>query len=223
MPGYLEVAHTKSRRVRRVPLSAELLTELRGHIGRLVPYATGSPGSFATRVLGHASITTTQRYARLSDEAVMREAARLVNDEHHWTKKRGREMKALIAGVLLTACCVLASRGLADPASESDSTWTALVVRVHTNPRCDVSVRVMRGGDTLRTAEIHGEDKDNPEEVLFRDLPPGRYELWASAALSLKSSYWEGSAAKSVVVRVLEVNRFQKTSLGLRWSQIPNF
>jgi len=109
---YLEVAHTKSRRVRRVPLSAELLVELRGRVGRLVPYATGSPGSFATRVrrltgiegfhvhqmrhtfacqwlerggslaalqqvLGHASITTTQRYAKLSDEAVMREAARL--------------------------------------------------------------------------------------------------------------------------------------------------
>jgi len=29
------------------------------------------------QVLGHASITTTQRYAKLSDEAVMREAARL--------------------------------------------------------------------------------------------------------------------------------------------------
>jgi integrase/recombinase XerD len=36
-------------------------------------------GSLAAlqQVLGHASITTTQRYARLSDEAVMREAARL--------------------------------------------------------------------------------------------------------------------------------------------------
>lgn len=79
---------------------------------RLVPYATGSPGSFAIRVrrltgiegfhvhqirhtfacqwperggslaalqqvLGHASITTTQRYAKLSDEAVMREALRM--------------------------------------------------------------------------------------------------------------------------------------------------
>jgi len=109
---YLEVAHTKSRRVRRVPLSAELLVELRGRVGRLVPYATGSPGSFAIRVrrltgiegfhvhqmrhtfacqwlerggslaalqqvLGHASITTTQRYAKLSDEAVMREAGRI--------------------------------------------------------------------------------------------------------------------------------------------------
>ena len=79
-----------------------------------MPYATGSPGSFALRVkrnaglerfhvhmarhtfacqwlerggslaalqqmLGHASIVTTQRYARLTDEAVMREAGRLAN------------------------------------------------------------------------------------------------------------------------------------------------
>jgi integrase/recombinase XerD len=109
---YLEVSNTKSKRVRRVPLSAELVDELRGRVGRLVPYATGSPGSFAARVrqrsgiegfhvhqmrhtfacqwlerggslaalqqiLGHASITTTQRYARLTDEAVMREAQRI--------------------------------------------------------------------------------------------------------------------------------------------------
>ena len=117
---YLEVAHTKSKRVRRVPLSPELADELRGRVGRLVPYATGSPGSFATRVrrltgidgfhvhrmrhtaacqwlerggslaalqqvLGHASITTTQRYARLSDEAVMREATRL----QEWSAEGG--------------------------------------------------------------------------------------------------------------------------------------
>ena len=100
------------KRVRRVPLSPELADELRGRVGRLVPYATGSPGSFATRVrrltgiddfhvhrmrhsfacswlerggslaalqqvLGHASITTTQRYVRLIEEAVMREVARI--------------------------------------------------------------------------------------------------------------------------------------------------
>ena len=82
------------------------------HVGRLVPSAVGSPGSFASavrrlsgvegfhvhrmrhtfacqwlerggslaalqQVLGHASIVTTQRYARLTDEAVMREAARI--------------------------------------------------------------------------------------------------------------------------------------------------
>jgi integrase len=113
---YLEVSHAKSKRVRRVPLSSELAAELRGRVGRLVPYATGSPGSFAIRVhrltgiegfhvhqmrhtfacqwlerggslaalqriLGHASITTTQRYARLTDEVVMREARRLQHAE----------------------------------------------------------------------------------------------------------------------------------------------
>jgi integrase len=109
---FLEVSQTKSKRVRRVPLSAGLLREVRQRVGRLVPYAEGSPGSFALRVrrlagierfhvhmtrhtmacqwlerggsltslqqvLGHASIEMTQRYGRLSDEAVMREAARI--------------------------------------------------------------------------------------------------------------------------------------------------
>jgi integrase len=112
---FLEVSQTKSKRVRRVPIAPDLLREVRGRVGRLVPYAVGSPGSFASRVrtrteiegfhvhqmrhtfacqwlerggslaalqqvLGHASIETTQRYARLSDEAVMREAARLERD-----------------------------------------------------------------------------------------------------------------------------------------------
>lgn len=109
---FLEVSNTKSRRIRRVPLSPELVREVRSRVGRLVPYAAGSPGSFAKaagrlagvadfhvhrmrhtfacqwlerggnlaalqQILGHASIETTQRYARLSDEAVMREAARI--------------------------------------------------------------------------------------------------------------------------------------------------
>jgi integrase len=47
---YLEISHTKSKRVRRVPLSPELAVELQGRVGRLGQYATGSPGSFAMRV-----------------------------------------------------------------------------------------------------------------------------------------------------------------------------
>ncbi len=108
----LEVSQTKSKRVRRVPLAPELAAEVRQRVGRLVAFATGSPGSFALRVarlagvegfhvhqtrhtfacqwlerggslaalqqvLGHADISTTQRYAKLGDEALMREAARL--------------------------------------------------------------------------------------------------------------------------------------------------
>jgi integrase len=110
--GFLVVHHTKSGRVRRVPLPPELLAEVRMRMGRLVPYARVSPGSFARvvrratgiagfhahqmrhtfacqwlerggslaalqQILGHASIETTQRYARLTDEVVMREAERL--------------------------------------------------------------------------------------------------------------------------------------------------
>jgi integrase len=110
--GFLVVHRTKSGKVRRVPLVPELLAEIRMRVGRLVPFAEKSPGSFAQAVrratgidgfhvhqmrhtfacqwaerggnlaalqqaLGHASIETTQRYARLSDEAVMREAARI--------------------------------------------------------------------------------------------------------------------------------------------------
>jgi site-specific recombinase XerD len=95
-----------------VPLSPELVKEFRTRVGRTVPYAERSPGSFAKpvkrltgiedfhvhrmrhtfacqwceqggnlaalqQILGHASIVTTQRYARLSDEAVMREVERV--------------------------------------------------------------------------------------------------------------------------------------------------
>jgi integrase len=110
--GFLLVHQTKSGKVRRVPLTGELLREVRTRVGRLVPFASLSPGSFAAvvrratgierfhvhqmrhtfacqwlerggnlaalqQVLGHASIETTQRYARLSDEVVMFEAQRL--------------------------------------------------------------------------------------------------------------------------------------------------
>lgn len=110
--GFLVVHQTKSRRVRRVPLSPELAAEVRGRVGRLVGFASTSPGSFAgavrratgiwrfhvhqmrhtfacqwldrggslaalQQILGHASIVTTQRYARLTDEIVMREAERV--------------------------------------------------------------------------------------------------------------------------------------------------
>ena len=110
--GFLLVHQTKSGKVRRVPLAPELLAEVRRHVGRLVPFAVGSPGSFAKtvcrkagmarfhvhqlrhtfgcqwmdrggslgalqQVMGHASIVTTQRYARMSDEIVMRESERI--------------------------------------------------------------------------------------------------------------------------------------------------
>lgn len=106
------MSQTKSKRVRRVPLTPHLLREVRQRVGQLVAYANGSPGSFANavrrlsgaegfhvhqmrhtfacqwlerggslvalqQVLGHASIVSTQRSARLTDEAVMREAARI--------------------------------------------------------------------------------------------------------------------------------------------------
>lgn len=107
--GMLVVSHTKSGRVRRIPLAPRLLSEIAGRVGRLVAFSEGNPGNFARHVrrmsgvdrfhahlmrhtfacrwleaggslpalqqiLGHASITTTQRYGRLSDEAVQREA-----------------------------------------------------------------------------------------------------------------------------------------------------
>jgi integrase len=105
---FLVVHRTKSGKVRRVPLTPELLSEVRRHLGRLVPFAERSPGSFSRTVrhmtgierfhvhqmrhtfacqalerganlaavqqaLGHASIETTQRYARLTDDIVRRE------------------------------------------------------------------------------------------------------------------------------------------------------
>jgi len=110
--GMLVVHRTKSGRVRRVPITGDLATEVRSRVGRLVPFATVSPGSFAKtarklsgikrfhvhqlrhtfacrwlerggslaalqEILGHVSITTTQRYGRLSSDMVQREAERI--------------------------------------------------------------------------------------------------------------------------------------------------
>jgi len=110
--GFLVVSQTKSSKIRRVPLDPELLAEIRMHVGKLVPFAASSPGSFSKlvrrlsevsdfhphrlrhtfacswleqggglaalqQVLGHASIVTTQRYARLTDESVMEERLKM--------------------------------------------------------------------------------------------------------------------------------------------------
>jgi integrase len=110
--GVLVVHHTKSGRVRRVPLPPELHRELRQRVGRFVAFAEGSPGSFAKavrrhsgvsrfhvhqlrhtfacrwlerggslaalqQILGHASVLTTQRYARLTDDMVKREVEKV--------------------------------------------------------------------------------------------------------------------------------------------------
>jgi integrase len=106
----LVVHHTKSGKLRRVPLAPELLAEVRQRVGRLVPMrnSTGFTRqvrrysgvrrfhphqlrhTFACRwlerggnlaalqlILGHSSIVTTQRYARLTDDHVRAEAERI--------------------------------------------------------------------------------------------------------------------------------------------------
>jgi integrase len=108
----LQVANTKSGRLRRVPLHPALMDEISRCGHRLVPYAAGSPGScsrmirgytgildfhvhrcrhtFAMRwleaggnlavlqqILGHRDLSTTMRYARVTDELIEREAARV--------------------------------------------------------------------------------------------------------------------------------------------------
>ncbi len=114
--GMLVVSQTKSGRVRRVPLSPSLLAEVRGRVGRLVPFKESNPWAFSLaarrmsgvprfhphqlrhtfacrwlerggslpalqQILGHASIATTQRYARLSDEVVREQAIRALATE----------------------------------------------------------------------------------------------------------------------------------------------
>jgi integrase len=108
----LQVAHTKSGRMRRVPLSPALLDEIQAHEGLLVPYAVNSPGSFSRtvrrwtgiagfhvhrcrhtfacrwlegggnlavlqQILGHRDLSTTMRYAKVTDELLEREAERV--------------------------------------------------------------------------------------------------------------------------------------------------
>ena len=106
----LVVSQTKSRKVRRVPLSPEVRRELHLRVDKLVPFENS--GKFTRHVrklsgiesfhvhqtrhtfacqwlergcwlallqqiLGHASVVTTQRHARLSDEHIRWEAERL--------------------------------------------------------------------------------------------------------------------------------------------------
>lgn len=109
----LEVGQTKSGRVRRVPVTVELLAEAEVHdYHRFVPYAANSPGSFSRmvrhhsgiadfhvhrcrhtfamrwleaggnlavlqQILGHRDLTTTMRYARVTDDLIEREAERV--------------------------------------------------------------------------------------------------------------------------------------------------
>ena len=108
--GALVVHHTKSGKVRRVPLSQALQEELRYRVGRIIPVRDSwgftsqvrrrsgierfhphqmrhtfgclwleAGGSLAAlqEVMGHASIVTTQRYARLGEAHVRAEAERL--------------------------------------------------------------------------------------------------------------------------------------------------
>jgi integrase len=110
--GVLLVRRSKTKKVRRVPLPPEIINEVRGHVGKLIPWSTSSVGSFnrgirdrtelkgfhvhqlrhsfackwlenggslpaLQKLLGHASITTTQRYGQLSDDAVFDEAKRV--------------------------------------------------------------------------------------------------------------------------------------------------
>ncbi len=108
----LVVSQTKSGRVRRIPLSPELLAEVRERVGRLVGFSAENPGGYARavrrlsgasrfhvhqlrhtfacrwlerggslaalqQILGHSSVVTTQRYARMDEDAVRDEARKV--------------------------------------------------------------------------------------------------------------------------------------------------
>ena len=110
--GLIEVGNTKSGRLRRVPLPADLLDVISACEDRLVPYSAASPGSFSRgirsrtgiadfhvhrcrhtfamrwleaggnlavlqQILGHRDLSTTMRYARVTDELIEREALRV--------------------------------------------------------------------------------------------------------------------------------------------------
>ena len=108
--GQLIIRRSKSGRVRRVPLSSELVEECQGRVGKRSPfddacefnkYVRELSGierfhshlcrhTFATEwrqargslaalqaVLGHGTITVTERYGMISDDLVEREALRL--------------------------------------------------------------------------------------------------------------------------------------------------
>lgn len=112
--GMLVVSRTKTGRVRRVPLQADLLAELSRRVGRLVGFPENNPmgftrtvrrlsgverfhvhqlrhtfacqwleagGSLAAlqQVLGHSTVVTTQRYAKLDEDAIRAEAERVQN------------------------------------------------------------------------------------------------------------------------------------------------
>ena len=54
--GLLVVAHTKSGKVRRIPLPPDLLAEMRTRVGRLVPYSEMQPGSFSRRIRNKSGV-----------------------------------------------------------------------------------------------------------------------------------------------------------------------